>query len=145
MKFCKVEEARERKPPVRVESPVTESEPKVPREVSDEVTTFEARVVPVSDPAGAEPISVPVKFPVPLVKKRFVVEAVVEKKLVVVALVPVALTKVKFCNVDEPVTKRLDKVERPPVAVKVVPRVREPVRFAVEESVWPLIRPEVKT
>jgi hypothetical protein len=33
--------------------------------------------------------------------------AVPEKKLVVVAAEPVAFTKVKFCNVDEPVTARL--------------------------------------
>ena len=41
------------------------------------------------------------------VAKRLVEEAVVEKKLVVVALVPVALTKVKFCSVLDPVAKRL--------------------------------------
>ena len=33
--------------------------------------------------------------------------AVVEKKLVVVALLPVALMKVKFWRVDEPVAKKL--------------------------------------
>ena len=36
----------------------------------------------------------------------FVLEAVVLKKEVVVALVPVALRKVKFCKVVEPTTKR---------------------------------------
>ncbi len=46
-------------------------------------------------------------------KKRFVVDAVVEKKFVVVALVPVAFTKVKFWRVDEPVTRRFDAVKRP--------------------------------
>ena len=38
--------------------------------------------------------------------KRFVELAVVEKKLVVVALVPVARLKVKFCKVVEPITRR---------------------------------------
>ena len=37
---------------------------------------------------------------------RLVEEAVVAKKLVVVASVPVALTKVKFCRVVEPTTRR---------------------------------------
>lgn len=41
------------------------------------------------------------------VEKRLVEEAVVEKREVVVAFVPVAFTKVKFCSVDEPVTRRL--------------------------------------
>ena len=36
VKFWRVEEARERNPPVRVESPVTESEPRVPIDVRDE-------------------------------------------------------------------------------------------------------------
>ena len=40
-----------------------------------------------------------------LVPKRLVVEAVVEKKLVVVAAVPVALMKVKFWRVVEEVTR----------------------------------------
>ena len=50
--------------------------------------------------------------PKPLIEvpNRFVEEAVVAKKLVVVALVPVALTKVKFCRVDEPVRRMLAKV-----------------------------------
>jgi hypothetical protein len=38
--------------------------------------------------------------------KRFDEEAVVLKKLVVVALVPVAFTKVKFCKVVEPTTNK---------------------------------------
>ncbi len=51
-----------------------------PREVRDEVTTFEARVVPVKDPAGAdpdiEPVRKPVTFPmVATLAKRFEVEA----------------------------------------------------------------------
>ena len=44
--------------------------------------------------------------------KRLVELAVVEKKLVVVALVPVAFTKVKFCKVVEAVAKILAKVPR---------------------------------
>ena len=50
---------------------------KVPMVVREEVTTFEARVVPVNNPAGAEPVMFPVKLPVPLVKYRLVVLAVV--------------------------------------------------------------------
>jgi len=38
----------------------------------------------------------------PDVANRFVEDAVVAKKLVVVALVPVAVLKVKFCRVVEP-------------------------------------------
>lgn len=55
-----------------------------------------ARVVP----------EVPKMLRVPPPTARLVLEAVVEKKLVVVALVPVARLKVKFCSVEEPVTKR---------------------------------------
>lgn len=69
--------------------------------------------------------------------KRLVEDAVVEKKLVVVALVPVAFRKVKFCKVDEPVTRRLERVESPPVAVSV------PVKLAALEIVWLFIKPEV--
>ena len=43
----------------------------------------------------------------PAAEKRFVEEAVVEKKLVVVALVPVAVLKVKFWRVVLPVSRRL--------------------------------------
>ena len=62
-----------------------------------------------------------VKFPpLPIVKKRLVDDAVVEKKLVVVALVPVALMKVKFWRVLEPTTKRspavlMVEVAEPPI------------------------------
>lgn len=47
----------------------------------------------------------------------------------VVALVPVAFTKVKFCKVEEPVRRRLAKVVSPPVAVTV------PVKFEADEMV----------
>ena len=59
-----------------------------------------------------EPLPVMANGPVVLavpklakVEKRFVLDAVVEKKLVVVAEVPVALTKVKFWRVVELLTK----------------------------------------
>ncbi len=71
-------------------------------------------------------VRVPVRVSLPpllVVKKKFEVEAFVEKKLVVVALVPVALTKVKFCKVVEALAKKLFAVTRavevrlPPEAV----------------------------
>ena len=46
VKFWRVEEADERNPPVNVESPVTEREPSVPNEVSDEPVTPLPNVVP---------------------------------------------------------------------------------------------------
>ena len=54
-----------------------------------------------------------------------------EYKFVEVELVPVALTKVKFCIVDELLTKRLPKVARleivaVPVAIKLPPRYESP-------------------
>jgi hypothetical protein len=64
--------------------------------VRDEERTFEARVAPVSVPAGAVPVIFPVRLPVALVKKRLVVDAVVAKKFVVVAEVDVARSEVKF-------------------------------------------------
>ena len=68
-------------------------------------------------------------LPVPLQEearsapKKLVVLAVVLKRLVVVALVPVALTKVKFCKVVEPITKR--SPEELIVVVAVPPTLRE--------------------
>ena len=62
----------------------------------------EAKVVP----------EVPKRVRVPPPTERLVVLAVVAKKLVVVADVPVALTKVKFCKVEEPVARRLARVAR---------------------------------
>lgn len=47
------------------------------------------------------------------VAKRLVDDAVVAKKLVVVAEVPVAFTKVKFWRVDEALARRLVKLPRP--------------------------------
>jgi len=78
---------------------------RVPIAVRDEVTTVALRVVPVRVPAGAVPeifpVKLPVRLPVPLVKKRLVVLAVVEKsvpakKLVEVELVVVEFNPVKF-------------------------------------------------
>lgn len=85
VKFWRVEEARDKKPPVRVESPETFTALSVPTEVREEAKTLAASVAPVSVPAGADPVMFPVKFPVALVKKRLVVEAFVAKKFVVVA------------------------------------------------------------
>ena len=55
--------------------------------------------------------------------------AFVAKRLVDVALVVVEFTPVKFCRVDEPVRSRLERVVRPPVAVRV------PVRLAADDMV----------
>jgi hypothetical protein len=74
------------------------------------------------------PVPLEVKFPpVPVVKKRLVLEAVEAKKFVVVALVPVALIKVKFWRVVEPLTRRLAKVATPDV--------KEVEKRLVEEAV----------
>lgn len=69
--------------------------------------------------------------PVPVVKKRFVDDAVVAKKDVVVALVPVAFRKVKFCKVVEPVTRKVeliveDAVEKKPLSSPRVVEVETP-------------------
>lgn len=69
--------------------------------------------------------------------KKLVVLAVVVKKLVVVAEVPVAFTKVKFCNVEDAFNKRFERVVRPEVTFKV------PVKEAALVMVWELMRPEV--
>ena len=105
--------------------------------------------------------------------KKLVVEAVVVKREVEVALVPVALVKVKFWRVVEPETRRspdvlMEVVAEPPtlnslalnlppkkaVEVPAVPvnverevrperTERVPVKLAAEEIVWLLIKPEV--
>lgn len=71
--------------------------------------------------------------------KKLVVEAVVANKFVVVALVPVAFTKVKFCSVVDPERSKFERLVSPAVAVRL------PVKLAALEIVWPLMRPEVKT
>lgn len=60
------------------------------------------RLEKVPKPSVREPIFAEVE-------NRFVEEAVVEKKLVVVAADPVAFTKVKFWRVEEPVRRRFEK------------------------------------
>ena len=103
---------------------------------------------PASDPQPNCPldqVSLPdvgsqVESPAP---KKLVVEAVVAKKLVVVAELVVPRRAVKFCRVEDPVTRRFESEERPPVAVRVVPTTTEPVKFAAEEIVWPFTSPEV--
>lgn len=88
----------------------------MPTEVRDEITTFEAKVVPESEPAGAVPeifpVKLPVRLPKALVKKRFVVDALVAKKLVVVAFVLVELKLEKLTIVEEALGTNI-----PPVSV----------------------------
>lgn len=77
----------------------------------------EAMVLEPRFKAPEEVIAPRVESPaVRTVAKRLVLDAVVEKRLVVVALVPVAFAKVKFWRVDEPLRRRLEKVERPAVS-----------------------------
>ena len=64
-------------------------------------------------------------------------------KLVVVAEVVVAKSAVKFWRVVEPERRRFESDVNPPVAVRVVPMASDPVRFALEVMVCPLIKPEV--
>jgi hypothetical protein len=59
------------------------------------------------------PVQVVRPKPLMLVPKRLVEEAVVAKKLVEVAEVPVAVMKVKLWRVEEPLTRRLMKVAEP--------------------------------
>ena len=66
-----------------------------------------------------------------LVEKRLVDEAVVAKKLVVVAEVPVALTKVKFWRVEEALARMLENVPRP-VEVRLPPLATWKKRLVVE-------------
>jgi hypothetical protein len=72
-----------------------------------------------------------------------VVLATVAKKLVVVAFVLVEFRAVKSRRVVEPERSRFESEVRPPVAVRVVPTVSDPVRLAVADMVCPLIAPEV--
>ena len=64
-------------------------------------------------------------------EKRLVELAVVEKKLVVVAEVPVAFKKVKFWRVVEPVRSRLPAVRKP---AEPVPRLKLVEKRFVEEA-----------
>ena len=60
-----------------------------------------------------------------------------------VAFVVVEFKAVKFWSVVDPDINKFESEVRPPVAVKVVPTAREPVKLAVDEMVCPLIAPEV--
>ena len=68
-------------------------------------------------------------------ENRLVEEAVVEKKLVVVALVEVEFRAVKFCKVEEALTRRLPVVARPATVAELTVKrpLAERVRAAVEE------------
>jgi hypothetical protein len=72
---------------------------------------------------------------VPFEVNEFVELAVVAKKFVVVAFVPVAFCEVKSRRVVEPERRRFESEVKPPVAVRVVPIAREPVKLAAEEIV----------
>ena len=61
--------------------------------------------------------------------------AVVANELVEVELVVVDCSAVKLSSVEEPESRRFDKLVSPPVAVKLVPTVREPVKLAALEIV----------
>lgn|SRR3989338_5527037 len=54
----------------------------------------------------------------PVWAKKFVDDAVVANKVVVVALAPVALVNVNACNVEDPVTSRLVSVARPDALIE---------------------------
>ena len=66
----------------------------------------------VKENVEPQPIQeVTVKAPIfPFCAKRFVELAVAEKKLVVVAEVPVALAKIRFWRLVEPVTRRVESI-----------------------------------
>jgi hypothetical protein len=79
--------------------------------------------------------------PLPVVKKRLVVEAVVANRFVVVALDEVELTAVKFWRVVEPETVRAPSVPIEVVAVRPtlkLPEVRMVLQRLVDEA-WVLV------
>ena len=84
-------------------------------------------------------VPVRVRFPpVPIVKNEFVEDAVVEKKLVVVAEVPVALVKVKFWRVVDEVVRMFDAVRRPSsVTERIVDDALFTICLAVDVDVVP--------
>ena len=71
---------------------------------------------------------------------RFVEEAVVAKKLVVVAEVAVAFPVI----VKLPTLVEEELEMKPPVRVARLATARVPVKLADEEMVWPFTRPEVR-
>jgi hypothetical protein len=82
------------------------------------------------------PLALTVSALVPIVRselKRFVLDAVVAKKLVVVAFVLVEFSAVKFWRVLEPVTRRLARVPRP--LKNVVPKVANVEKRLVLDAV----------
>jgi hypothetical protein len=109
----------------------------------------EPEVVRVARDDRPVTLSVPLWVVLPLVSvpkeaavaKRLVEDETEAKRLVEVALLVVAFTPVKFCRVEEPVTRRLARVARPLVrrvlklapfvALKVPPMVVEPVMARV--------------
>ena len=70
-------------------------------------------------PRVVRPVTLRVPPIFAVLAKRLVEEAVVAKKLVVVAEVPVAFEKVKFWRVVEPVTKSAPPSSVPPTASKI--------------------------
>jgi len=84
---------------------------------------------PAEQPVHDETVSAPM---FPLVANRFVVDAFVAKKLVVVAEVPVAVVKVKDWRVEEalerkpPVRFERPETARVPVAVRLPPIYESP-------------------
>ena len=102
--------------------------------VADEpVALTKVKFCKVEEPLTRRLVNVTVPK-VAFVAKRFVLEAFVLKKLVVVADEPVALTKVKFCRVEDALARKL-------LAVIVAVEVRLPPlpvvknRFVVEAVV----------
>ena len=100
----------------RVDEPVIKRLARVERPVKvlAPLKVFESprRVVeaePPPQPTQEPTVSVPI---VAVLVLKSVVEALVAKKFVVVAEVPVARTKVKFWRVEEPVERRLPTVAR---------------------------------
>lgn len=98
-------------PPVNEESPVTDNVPPIV-------------VLPSVAPPTAREVA-----------KRLVDDAVELKKLVVVALVEVEFTAVKFCSVEEPVVSKLASVTRPVFDIEKSVVVAEAVELAIAKSV----------
>ena len=107
-----------------------------------------AHALPVEE---TSPDADAVRHPVPVLRKSAEVEAVVLKRFVVVALVPVAFTKVKFWRVEEPLTRRFESVPRPPEKLPVVREVEKRLvldavvaKEAVEVALVPVAFTKVK-
>ena len=138
VKLSKVEEPErsklesEVKPPVAVKVPVKLA-------ALEMVWPFTRPDVMVFEPRFKAPLEVmapDVMRPVVrAVEKRLVELAVVEKKVVEVALVEVEFSPVKLSKVDEPESNKFEREVSPPVAVRVVPTARDPVKLAAEEIV----------